>query len=121
MPRQLNDAPLPRGWTKHVRSAFLHALSLASTALTVARSRAATSPRPTKRLQTELDRANTEIALLREELDVKDARWSRLASRRRPHFSPTQRMRILQLRATRAWSRADTATRFLIDEQTLQG
>ncbi len=30
-------------------------------------------------------------------------------------------MRILQLRAARAWSRADTANRFLIDEQTLRG
>ena len=80
MPRQLNDPPLPRGWTKHVRSAFLHAVSLSSTALTVAWSRAAKSPRPTSRLQAELDRANTEIALLREELNLKDARWSRLAS-----------------------------------------
>ena len=121
MPPQLKDPPLPKGWTKHVRSAFLHAVSLASTALTVAWSRAANSPRPTKRLQAELDRANTEIALLREELELKDARWSRLASRRRPHFSSTQRMRILQLRAARAWSRTDTANRFLIDEQTLLG
>ncbi len=78
MPRQLDDPLLPRGWTKHVRSAFLQAVSLASTALTIAWSRAAKSRRPTKRLQAELDRANTEIALLREELDLKDARWSRL-------------------------------------------
>ena len=52
----------------------------------------------------ELDRANTEIALLKEELDIKDARWSRLPSRRRPYYVPVQRMRILQLKTARGWS-----------------
>lgn len=53
---------------------------------------------------TELDRARTEIAQLKEELDLKDARWSRLPSRRRPYYTPLQRMRILQLKAARGWS-----------------
>ena len=34
---------LPKGWTEQVRSALLHAISLASMALTAAHSRAATS------------------------------------------------------------------------------
>ena len=76
--------PLPRGWTHHVKSAVLHAVSLAAAALTLARSRAATSRVARHRLQAELDRATTEIALLREELDIKDARWHRLPPRRRP-------------------------------------
>ena len=63
--RQPGDGiPLPRGWTQHVKSALLHAVSLASTALTLARSRAATSHLERRRLQGELDRATTEMALL---------------------------------------------------------
>jgi len=107
--------PLPRGWTKHVKSSLLHAISLAAMALTIARSR-----RTRTRLQTELDRADTEIALLKEELAIKDARWGRVPSRRRPHFTPTQRMRILQVKAARGWSCEQAADAFMIDEQTLR-
>lgn len=57
--------------------------------------------------------------LLREELSIKDARWERSRSRRRPHYLPTQRMRILQLRAARGWTLQKTACVFLIDLQTL--
>ncbi len=106
--------PLPKGWSKHMKSGLLHAVSLASTALTAARSRHARS-----RLESELERANNEIALLKEELQIKDARWSRLPSRRRPHFTPVQRMRILQLKAARGWSCEQAARAFMIDEQTM--
>ena len=88
------SVPLPSRWAHHVKSGLLHAISLAAMALTVARSRHTRS-----RLQIDLDRANDEIALLQEELAIKDARWGRLSSRRRPHFMPIQRMRILQLKA----------------------
>ena len=61
---------LPGGWAHHVKSGLLHAISLAARALTVARSRHTQS-----QLQAELNRANGEIALLTEELAIKDARW----------------------------------------------
>ena len=109
------SVPLPRGWSKQVKSSLLHAISLAAMALTVVRSR-----RTRTRLQTELDRADTEIALLKEELAIKDARWGRVPSRRRPHFTPIQRMRILQLKAARSWSCEQAAHMFMIDEQTLR-
>jgi transposase InsO family protein len=95
-------------------------VSLASTALSLARSQAAASLGKRHRLEVELDQATAEIALLKEELDIKDARWSRLPSRRRPFYSPIQRMRVLQLKAARGWSCAQTARSFLIDEQTLR-
>ena len=72
--RENDLSALPRGWTKQLKTAFLHGVSLAASAMTVARARAATSRTPTLRLQAELDRAENEIALLREELDLKDAR-----------------------------------------------
>jgi len=80
--------PLPKGWTEHVKSALLQAISFAAMALTIARSRAATSRSRQHRLQAELNRAHTEIALLKEELGIKDGRWSRLPSRRRPRYEP---------------------------------
>jgi hypothetical protein len=82
----------------------LHAIYLATAALTVVRSRCST-----RGLCTELVRATEEIALLREELDLKDSSWIRLAPRRRPHFMPVQRMRILQLKAARGWSNEQAA------------
>ena len=88
--------PLPHGWTDHVRSSLLHAIALASAALSVARSR-----KMTRDLRADLERAAQEIALLKEELAVKDARWSRLSPRLRPHYTPVERMRILQLKAAR--------------------
>jgi hypothetical protein len=84
-------------------------------ALTVARGRQARS-----RLETQLDRADNEIALLKEELAIKDARWGRLPSRRRPHFTPAQRMRILQVKAARGWSCEEAAEAFMVDEQTMR-
>jgi putative transposase len=114
MPSQ-RSVPLPRGWSKHVKSSLLHAISLAAMALTVAGGRHARA-----RLQTELDRANTEIALLKEELAIKDARWGRVPPRRRPRFTPVQRMRILQVKAARGWSCEEAAEAFMIDEQTMR-
>ena len=57
--------------------------------------------------------------MLREELSIKDGRWERSRSRRRPHYTPTQRMRILQLRAARGWTLEKTARVFLVDLQTM--
>jgi len=86
---------LPSGWTRYVRSALLQAVSLPATAWTLTRSRAATSRRRRGRLQAELDRARTEISLLKKELRIKDARWSRLPSCRRPHYTGTERLPTL--------------------------
>jgi hypothetical protein len=76
----------------------LHAIDLASSAWSVARSR-----RQARSLRSDLERATQEIALLKEELALKDARWSRLWPGRRPHFAPVEHMRILQLKAARPW------------------
>jgi transposase InsO family protein len=94
---------------------MLHAISLASVAISYARGRATGR----RRLRAQLEQATTEIALLREELSIKDGRWERSRSRRRPHYVPIQRMRLLQLRAARGWTLEKTARVFLIDEQTL--
>ncbi len=111
--------PLPRGWTKVINAAVLHAISLAAKALTTAWARTATSRSSRIKVRAEIDRLRTELSLLEEELAIKDARWARLDPRRRPHYGPIQRMRILKLRAARGWSLAQTALRFLVTEETI--
>ena len=106
---------LPRQWPKHVKAGILHAISLASVVVSYARGQATGR----RRLLARLEQAETEIALLREELAIKDGRWERSKSRRRPHYTPIQRMRILQLRAARGWNLEKTTRVFLIDLQTL--
>ena len=94
---------------------MIHAISLAAAALTLARAKTGA-----RGLRLQLERAQSEIALLKEELDLKDARWLRLAPRRRPHYKPQQRMRILQLKAARGWSCTQAAQTLMLDEQTLK-
>jgi transposase InsO family protein len=114
-----DSLPLPRGWTKTVRSSVVHAISLAFTAMTRAWASSTKAARGTTRLQAELDRAQTEIALLNEELSIKNERIARVAPRRRPHYGPVHRMRILQLKAARGWSSAQAAAVFAVTEDTI--
>ncbi len=106
---------LPKQWPRHIKSGILHAISLASVVIACAHARTARR----KQLRAQLDQAHAEIALLREELSIKDKRWERSKSKRRPHYTPVQRMRILQLRAARGWHLEKTARVFLVDLQTL--
>jgi hypothetical protein len=60
-----------------------------------------------------------EVHLLREEIRIKDARMEQLEAHRRPHYPPTARPAILELRAIRGWSLAQTARNFLISPLTI--
>ena len=82
------EIPLPRGWPSRVKSAILHVISLAQFMLAYTRGWAANSPNSRIRLKAESDRAHQEIALLREEVRIKDARMAQLAPHRRPYYAP---------------------------------
>ncbi len=97
---------LPRGWPRRIRSAAVHAISLADFALTAALGWAAQSLNPRLCLRAELERLRQEIELLREEIRIKDARMQRIEAQKRPHYLPTERLAILELRAARNWSLA---------------
>lgn len=58
--------PLPKGWPRRVRSAVIHAISLANYSLTATRSRAANSLNARIRLKQESDRLRQELALLKD-------------------------------------------------------
>lgn len=111
--------PLPKSWTTHVRSAVLHVISLAQFAAAYTRGWAANSINARMRLRTDRDRVNQELAQLREELRIKDARMARINPHRRPHYPPNERMAILELRAARGWSLEETARVFYVTAATI--
>jgi putative transposase len=117
--RACEPVRVPKDWPKHVRAAILQVISLAHFALLHTRSLAANSLLPRVRLKSELDEAQAEIALLSEELRIKDARLAKIDARKRPHYPPAERLAILQLRAARRWSTRKTAQRFLVEPATI--
>lgn len=78
--------PVPRRWSRHVRSAIVHAVSMANVAFTATRARAARHFNVRVRLQAELDQRDWEISLLREEFRIKawfrwhSSAWNPIAS-----------------------------------------
>jgi hypothetical protein len=66
--------PLPKSWSKHVRSAVLQVISRAQYAAVYTRARAADSVNTRVRLKAENDRLRQQMTLLREEIRIKDAR-----------------------------------------------
>ena len=82
------DLPLPRRWRKVTRTGVLHAISVAAMAMTSVWSKASAGRSSRQRALAEVDRLRTEVALLTEELELKDARWARVPARRRPYYRP---------------------------------
>ena len=114
-----HSLPLPRGWPRRVRSAVVQVISLARTSLALTQGWASKSMNRELRREAEGDRLLQEIQLLREELRIKDARMEQLEAHRRPHYPPTARLAILQLRAARGWSLAQTARIFFVTPLTI--
>ncbi len=112
-------AALPSHWPRYVKSAMVHTISLAHMAITWSRSWATNAPLQRARLAAQLDQARSEVSLLREEIRIKDARWQVLPARNRPHYCAVDRLAILEVRAARSWSVAQTARAFLVDEETV--
>ena len=110
---------LPQCWPRRVRSAAVHAISLADLAFTKTLSWAADGLNTRLRLQVELERLRREVSLLREEIRIKDVRMEQVEPHRRPYYPPTARLAILELRAARGWSLAQTARTFLVSPLTI--
>ena len=88
-------------------------------ALNYTRSWATNSSNARIRLKAELDRAKQKLALLREEVRIENARMARLHPQRRPHYSPTERLAILEPSAARRWTGEQTAGVFQITAPTV--
>jgi DNA-binding MarR family transcriptional regulator len=117
--KKVPKIPLPKSWTKHVRSAMLHVISLAQFATVYTRSWAVDSVNVRVRLKAENCRLRQEFALLQEEIRIKDGRMAQISPQRRPHYPPTERMAILEFRAARGWTLGQTADAFLLTAPTI--
>ena len=118
-PAQFRPLPLPRGWPRRVRSAVVQVISLARTSLALTQGWASETMSPELRQQAEEDRLRQEVQLLREEIRIKHARMEQIEPHRRPHYPPTARLAILELRAIRGWSLAQTARIFQVNPLTI--
>ena len=110
---------VPKRWKRSVQRALVTVMSLAHYTLVSTRSWAANSRNHRVRLSAKTDQLDNEIRLLREEIRIKDARMLRIAAIRRPHYQPTERLAILELRGLRGWSLAQTARAFHVTPVTI--
>ena len=119
MPTKNSQIPLPKSWPINVRTAILHVISLAQFATARTRSWAANSINSRIRLRAERDRALEELSRRCEEIRIKDARMAMISPHRRPHYPPTERLAILELKAARGWSLEQTARVFQVTAPTI--
>ncbi len=110
----MSKIPLPKGWKKCIKSGVLHALSLARHCTFAIRAEEANDPSQAVRQRGKIQDLETELERLREELRIKDGRMQRMPARHRPHYTPAERIQILELRALRGWSKNETARRFFV-------
>ncbi|PHS06129.1 MAG: hypothetical protein COA78_14660 [Blastopirellula sp.] len=109
--------PLPKNWSKSVRHSLLNVFGLVRMSMLAGREyllrKGVTSTAHIQRLE-------TEVTLLREELRILGAQMKRVPSQRRPQYPPVERMAILELRAMRGWNQAETARHFFISDDTIR-
>ena len=115
----LKDIPLPKNWTSNIKTSILHIISLAYLSISYARGWAENCLNIRIKLSAKLDRALNEIELLKDEIRIKDARTNKIHPNNRPHYPPTERLAILELKASHGWSQAQTAQRFLVKPSTI--
>jgi putative transposase len=97
----------------------LYVIALAKHALVYTRGWAANSPSERVRLAARANQSDQETMLQREEIRIKDRRMAAIPASRRPHYEPTERLTILELRAARGWSLAHTAKVFQVSTATI--
>ena len=114
-----SDIIIPKSWPKNIKSTVLQVISLAHYAITYARGWAANSINVRVRLQAKLNTTLEEIAKLREELRIKDARMARIDPQKRPHHPAVERMAILELKSCPRMVLSQTAKAFLVTPATI--
>ncbi len=116
---ETGELPLPKGWQENTKRAMVCLTAMAHYALVGVRGWAVDSRIQRVRLQSQLEQTHQEIALLTEELRIKDARMRRIPAHQRPHYTPEERLAIMELKAMRNLSTTQAAGRFLVGQPTI--
>ena len=86
----------------------------------LARCRLASTASSTLRLMMERDELLTEVQWLKRELEILRSQRAAMVPRKRPAYSPEQRIAILQLMRQRGWSIAIVCKRFVLHPQSVR-
>lgn len=116
---ETSEVPLPAGWQENTKRAMVSLMAMAHYALVGVRGWAINSRIHRVRLQAQLEESRQEIALLAEELRTKDARMQRISAHQRPHYTPQERLAIMEVKAMRNLSLTQIASRFLVGQPTI--
>ncbi len=119
MTKRKKSISLPNKWPLRVKSALLHVISLAQYATAYTNGWAANSINARIRLKARCEELEQQVSRLAQEIRIKDTRMRSIPAHRRPHYSPVERMSILQLRAAHGWSCQQTADTFLVTPPTV--
>jgi transposase InsO family protein len=108
-----------RRFDRHALSALLKAREFLALSLGLLLAKVRETADPVQRLMARVKELELLLAQAREEADILRARLEQLEPRRRRHYSPHQRFRILLFIKTYVMSLAETARRFLVSTQTV--
>ena len=114
-----SSVPLPKQWPNHAKTAFLSAVALAHQAMVWSVSWCVNSRIERVRVIGEKEQLKAEVAMLKEELRIKNARLDRIPAASRPHYPPTERLAILALKAMRGWNNTQAAKAFHLCDATI--
>lgn len=109
----------PEAATRLALRATLNAAHLLGLAAGVHLRKLRAAKDPLIHAQARLEEAELRARLAWEVVDMLAGRFSRIPEKRRPHYTPAQRFRILEIRNLLGWNRHDTAHRFLVCLNTL--
>lgn len=109
-----------RTWPKNVRQAADAIAVVFATVYELARTRAAAHPSPAVRSMEQTDSAISDLKLSQREADVLRRNREEVSARKRSHYSPEDRLEIIQIMRLRSWSLEETAARFAIDRNTIR-
>jgi len=113
------DIPLPESWQDNVKRGMNKALQLARFDIIRVRGKVDYDPRREVRLKAQLDKVKNELALERDLNSIYRSRFEKIPAKRRPNYTPVDRMRVLNHKAARGWNLKQASENFLIDPQTL--
>ena len=108
---------LPKGWRSSVRHAVLNVIGIVRIAMLAGREALISNG---DAIGARIHQLESEVVMLREELRINGDRMQRVPPQRRPQYTTVERMTILQLRAMRGWSKAETARHFFVTDDTIR-
>jgi transposase InsO family protein len=110
---------LPKDWPKLVKRALILVCSMLKAAFDIEVGQRLDCTLHHSREHAAHQRLRLDHSTDHEMLRLIHARFARLDSNKRTHYTRPERLRILELKALNGWNAAETAERFLVDEDTV--